>query len=232
MSSEREPKQRWLSEEEAELWAYVMRDANSLRRKRRMAAKKSAVNGQQAAPLTNGAQVSSSSPVANAGASAHPGKTPPAAASNGVKRAVPVAPTPSSKSPAPVPPAPPPLANFDWRHAKRLSKGHDDIEARLDLHGRRQHEAYAALRAFLYSCRSRGFRNVLVITGKGGRREDLAQDDDSGACYYGEGRGVLRRLAPEWLREPEFRQMVVSYTESHQRHGGDGALYIQLRRAK
>jgi DNA-nicking Smr family endonuclease len=225
MSREREPKQRWLSEEEAELWAYVMRDANSLRRKRRQAAKKSAVNGQQAAaPLMNGA------PVADARTNGRLGKAPPSVANPAVK------PAPNSshapKSHAPVPPPPPPLANFDWRCAKRLSKGRDDIEARLDLHGRRQHEAYAALRAFLYSCWSRGFRNVLVITGKGGRPMDLARDDYDGGYFYGEERGVLRRLAPQWLREPEFRQMVVSYTESHAKHGGDGALYIQLRRMK
>jgi len=66
---------------------------------------------------------------------------------------------------------------------------------------------------------------VLVITGKGGR-----QFDDPDGRRFSEERGVLRRLVPEWLREPALRQMVVSFTESHERHGGEGALYIKLRR--
>jgi DNA-nicking Smr family endonuclease len=223
MATEKAPRQRWLSEEEAELWAYVMRDASNLRRKRRKAAQKSAVNGEQAAPLACAVQATPSTPVPDARtAKATPTPKPVLNSTS----------APKSQSPLLTPASPPPLANFDWRHARRLSNGRDDIEARLDLHGRRQHEAYAALRAFLYSCRSRGFRNVLVITGKGGRREDLERDNYNGGYFYGEERGVLRRLAPEWLREPEFRLMVVSYTESHERHGGDGALYIKLRRPR
>jgi DNA-nicking Smr family endonuclease len=35
---------------------------------------------------------------------------------------------------------------------------------------------------------------------------------------------------PMWLAEPDMRALVVSYTTAHARHGGEGALYIQLRR--
>ena len=41
---------------------------------------------------------------------------------------------------------------------------------RIDLHGMRQHEAHARLRAFLLGAHAEGHRTVLVITGKGGER--------------------------------------------------------------
>ncbi|MEC9368442.1 MAG: Smr/MutS family protein [Pseudomonadota bacterium] len=122
------------------------------------------------------------------------------------------------------PPAPPPLNRFDAREQRRLATGRSDIDARIDLHGMRQREAHSALRAFLLRSQQRGHRTVLVITGKGAPRgtQDLAP---------GEGRGVLRRAVPLWLEEPELRQVVVSHTAAHIRHGGDGALYVRLRKA-
>lgn len=222
MAVEREEGQRRLTEEEAELWAYVTRDAAALKRRRR----------RPGAPPAGDRRSPGAPPETSAIPPAAPALRPPPAAPG---QTSPVE-TPPSR-----PPSPPPLSHFDWRHARRLANGREDIEARLDLHGRRQHEAYLALRAFLQSCRARGFRNVLVITGKGGRGSNGDERHAHGGHVHGghgrhgslgEDRGVLRRLAPQWLREPEFRQMVVSYTESHARHGGEGALYIKLRREK
>ena len=45
-------------------------------------------------------------------------------------------------------------------------------------------------------------------------------------------RGVLRRNVPRWLAEPELRAIVVSYTPAASAHGGEGALYVQLRRRR
>ncbi len=100
----------------------------------------------------------------------------------------------------------------------RVARGKEAIEARLDLHGLTQSEAHAALTRFLRSASARGVRLVLVITGKG-RRSD------------GEG-GVLRRQVPHWLRLPEFRTFVIGFEDAHISHGGEGALYVRLRRAR
>lgn len=128
--------------------------------------------------------------------------------------------TPSRPQPSPPePPEPPPLGGFDRREAKQLGTGRLGIEARIDLHGMRQREAHAALRAFLARAHGRGQRHVLVITGKGG-----ARTPESGEP------GVLRREVPRWLGEPAFRQWVVSYTRAAPRHGGEGALYVRLRK--
>ena len=120
------------------------------------------------------------------------------------------------------PPATPPVATFERKEVRRLGSGRTSVDARIDLHGMRQREAHGSLRAFLAKAQSRGHKHVLVITGKGGRTE---QD----GSYE---RGVLNREVPRWLSEPEFRQWVVSFTTASKRHGGEGALYVRLRRLK
>lgn len=128
---------------------------------------------------------------------------------------------------AAAPPRPPasapalPAGNFDRREARALGSGRAGIDARIDLHGMRQREAHGALKAFLAQAQARGHKHVLVITGKGGKREHDGSFE----------RGVLNREAPRWLSEPEFRSWVVSFTPAHKRHGGDGALYVRLRKS-
>lgn len=123
----------------------------------------------------------------------------------------------SVAKPALQPPGPPPLAAYDRGEARAVASGRREIDAKIDLHGMRQREAHHALSNFLFNAQVRGYRHVLVITGKGA------------GARPGE-RGVLNREVPRWLNEPEFRQIVVGYTVSHKRHGGEGALYVRLRR--
>lgn len=133
-------------------------------------------------------------------------------------------------SPAKAPkslPASPPIDTFDHRHKRKLSRNIEAIDSRIDLHGMRQSEAFPALRRFLFACAARGDRNVLVITGKGTRAEIERIRD-----FTAEERGVLRRLVPQWFGEPELRSLVISYTTAGPRHGGDGALYVRLRKLK
>ena len=66
---------------------------------------------------------------------------------------------------------------------------------------------------------------VLVITGKGA-------DGLGDWPTHGRQRGVLRRVVPLWLEEPELRGIVIGYAAAGVRHGGEGALYIRLRRAR
>lgn len=87
------------------------------------------------------------------------------------------------------------------------------ISARIDLHGLDQDRARNTLETFLRRAQDQGARSVLVITGKGSR-----------------GEGVLRRYAPEWLAAPALRGVVAGVSEAHRRHGGEGALYVALKR--
>jgi DNA-nicking Smr family endonuclease len=121
-------------------------------------------------------------------------------------------------SKTPQPKAQPPLMPIERRLKQRLARGTVEIDARLDLHGRTQSEAHAVLLRFLHRAQGDGARTVLVNTGKGG---DLA-----------EGRGVLKRQVPFWLALPEFRSYVLGVETAHMAHGGEGALYVRLRRTR
>lgn len=159
--------------------------------------------------------------------------------SKGLQASMPPAPA-SKLKPAMLPAAPPPpaaakkqppLADFDTKRARKLRTGQVDIDARIDLHGMRQSEAYTALRGFLHACHRKGHSVVLVITGKGappGAKPEGAWGDHMGRSE----RGVLRRNVPQWLAEPELRAIVVSFTSASIRHGGDGAIYVHLRRLR
>lgn len=139
---------------------------------------------------------------------------------------------PAKLAPAPPPktsPAKPPAAPFEAKRAKRLRRGHLDIEARLDLHGMRQAEAHRALRGFILSAQARGLRHVKVITGKG-RSSD---PEDRPFDLHGPDRpGILKRLVPAWLGEPDLAAVVVSFTGAGRLHGGEGAIYVHLRRSR
>ena len=103
--------------------------------------------------------------------------------------------------------------DIEPRRKHRIAKERDPIGARIDLHGMTQDRARAALQSFLRRSWDEGYRAVLVITGKGSR-----------------GDGVLRRQTPEWLAEPALREIVAGISEAHRRHGGEGALYVALKR--
>jgi DNA-nicking Smr family endonuclease len=115
-------------------------------------------------------------------------------------------------------PKPPPLLPgpaLDRKSRRRLSRGREDVDDRLDLHGLNQAAAFHALIGFLRAAQADGNRLVLVITGKG-RSE------------YGDS-GVLRSAVPKWLTGPEFQRLVAGVEEAGRRHGGGGALYVRVR---
>jgi DNA-nicking Smr family endonuclease len=116
----------------------------------------------------------------------------------------------------------PPLVPLDRRTKQRVARGRDTIDARIDLHGMTQRQAHAALLGFLRQAQAESAKVVLVVTGKGG----ASQAPDRGE------RGVLRRQVPMWLELPEFRHLIVGFGEAHTSHGGQGALYLRLRRAR
>ena len=139
------------------------------------------------------------------------------------------APSPRTPAHRQVPSSPPPpkparalpLGSIDRRTRQRIARGTQPIDARIDLHGRTQREAHKRLLGFLRRAQADGARIVLVITGKGGSGDDVARE-----------RGVLRRQVPLWLGLPEFRAYVLAVEPAHVGHGGEGALYVRLRRAR
>jgi DNA-nicking Smr family endonuclease len=132
------------------------------------------------------------------------------------------APAPARPLRRPPSPTPPPLAPLGRRLRQRIARSTEPIRDRIDLHGLTQAEAHDALLAFLRLAQGRGCGLVLVITGKGARADFGAGGD----------RGILRRLVPHWLALPAFRDLIVGFEVAHPVHGGEGALYVRLRRRR
>ena len=150
---------------------------------------------------------------------AKPAVLPDAEMPAGAKAAATPRPPQSVKIPLAPKPEAPPLAPLGRRERSQLSRGRKEIEARLDLHGMTQIRAHRALSGFLQRAQNDGLTFVLVITGKG----KIGAESE---------RGVLRRQVPQWLSLPEFRSLVVGFEEAHIGHGGEGALYVRMRRVK
>ena len=124
---------------------------------------------------------------------------------------------PSSK----VAETPPPIRHtarqpqaIEPRRRHRLAVEREALQGRVDLHGLDQDRARSVLTDFVLRGHAEGRRSILVITGK---------------CAL--GNGVLRRRVPEWLSAPPLQGLIAGLSEAHRRHGGEGALYVALKRA-
>jgi DNA-nicking Smr family endonuclease len=216
-----------LSDEDVRLWELMKQRLEPLRN-----AKRRVGNGDPAAQmpvLANAASGLATAPE-KAGKLAKPMARP--------RRTEPVQPpavAPIARKTSFVPAVSPSSTPIEKRKSRQLAKGQRPIEAVLDLHGMRQREAHASLRRFIATSHASGCKFVKVITGKGARlSSDDARDrpfDAPGSGDHGEGeRGVLKRLVPEWLREPGIGALVVGFSSAGRGHGGAGALYVELRR--
>ena len=127
--------------------------------------------------------------------------------------------------PAPPPRAPsmPPLTSMDRRMLRKVKRGRQSVDGVLDLHGLSQAAAHQALGAFLFRKQHEGASLVIIITGKGAA---------GGFDHPDRERGVLRRVVPHWLRLPDLRPIVLGFETAAAHHGGDGALYVRLRRGR
>jgi len=123
--------------------------------------------------------------------------------------------TRASSSPLPLPLDR--FAGIDRASAERLKRGLHKIEATLDLHQMTQAEAHRAVSVFIAASHAAGRRCVLVITGRG---------------LGSSGPGVLKKSVPRWLEEPELRRRILAIAPAQPRHGGSGAAYVLLRRAR
>jgi DNA-nicking Smr family endonuclease len=125
-----------------------------------------------------------------------------------------------SRHPAPAPTAPtPPRAHplgapLDGTWDRQISRGRIVPDRIIDLHGHTLADAHSRLAAAIHA--GDGARVILVITGKG-RPDRPAR---------------IRAELMHWLERPDMRAAVASVRAAHPRHGGSGAFYLILRRAK
>jgi len=131
------------------------------------------------------------------------------------------------------------LPLMDSKDRKKIERGFVKMEARLDLHGFDSARAHALLLQFISHAAMNGKKHVLIITGKGssfkneyGKNGQLRQKElRRGEETVRQG-GVLRQSVPLWLETAPFRPYVSAVEEAARHHGGEGALYVRLRRQK
>ncbi|WP_293450457.1 Smr/MutS family protein [Planktotalea sp.] len=117
------------------------------------------------------------------------------------------------------------VLQMDAKSYKTMQRGKIKPEGRIDLHGMTVAEAHPALISFILMSQASGKRLVLVITGKGGKRAEPG-------TFTPQRMGALKRQVPMWLTMSPVSSAILQVTESHIRHGGAGAYYVYLRRAR
>lgn len=112
---------------------------------------------------------------------------------------------------------------LDGSWDKRLSKGDVAPDITIDLHGETLATAHARLNRGLDAAIRRGDRTILLITGR------PAVDNPR---LPPTSRGVIRASVTDWLSVSAYADRIAAIRNAHPRHGGAGALYIILRRAR
>lgn len=133
---------------------------------------------------------------------------------------------PRPRAMAAPPPTPPkniaaPDRGLDSHWDRRLKSGALQPELTLDLHGHTLDSAYDRLMSGVAQARAMGVRTILLVTGK--PRPVAAAD-------RAERRGAIRAKVLDWLAASSHHSAIAAVRRAHQRHGGDGALYIVLKR--
>lgn len=113
--------------------------------------------------------------------------------------------------------------NLDSHWDRRLKAGDIAPDLALDLHDHGMDAAYSRLIGGMEQARGMGARVVLVITGRP-RPVDAADRATS--------RGVIRAKILDWLAASEHGDAIAAIRKAHRRHGGEGALYVVLRRER
>lgn len=103
----------------------------------------------------------------------------------------------------------------DKRTHEKFREGRMELDGTIDLHGLTLPDAHNAFAKFIRSHIKQKSRMLLVITGKGKG-----------------GEGVIRASLPSWIDEVDIHHDVLKFAPASAKHGGGGAFYILLRRAR
>lgn len=112
---------------------------------------------------------------------------------------------------------------LDSHWERKFARGGIAPDFTLDLHGLTLEQAHARLESGLTQARAMGARVVLVIAGKPRPAE---------AADRGERRGAIRAKLLDWLAAGPHAPDIAAVRGAHRRHGGEGALYLVLRRGR
>jgi len=137
----------------------------------------------------------------------------------GIPPTVPPAPARPARPRAYVPPPHPEDATLDGGWDRRARGGRLEPDRVIDLHGHGVEEAHRLVEHCVRNAAVDGARVVLIVTGKGSRGPE-------------DRRGVIRASLADWLQLSRLRPLIAAMRPAHPRHGGAGAFYVILRRAR
>ena len=184
---------RRLSPEERALWQKLARTVTPLRRTR-------------------------ATPVMMEGSEAE--AAPPSEPTKRIKGRVPPLRAPQ---PVPEPPKLTPVPVLDSSWERRIRSGRLVPDHSVDLHGLNLAAAHARLDLLLGEAVARGWRVLLVVTGRPRPAPEPGEP---------RRRGAIRAEIGDWLAHSPHADRIASVRQAHPRHGGAGALYIILRRGE
>lgn len=112
---------------------------------------------------------------------------------------------------------------LDASWERKIARGGLEPDFSLDLHGSTLDQAYSRLMHGLAQARAMGARVVLIVTGKPRPAE---------AADRGQVRGAIRAKIADWLAASDHASDIAAVRSAHRRHGGQGALYVVLKRRR
>ena len=111
---------------------------------------------------------------------------------------------------------------------KELKRGKVKIDRRLDLHGYTLKEANDKFKDEVIKNYNKNKRCMLVITGKGVLNKSNKKEEDTPKLYYGK----IKNSILNWIHDIEIKNLILTYQDAGIEHGGDGAIFIYLRKRK
>ncbi len=109
---------------------------------------------------------------------------------------------------------------LDSHWNRRIDRGGIIPDISIDLHDSSLSSAYARLDRALEQAIAQKLKVVLLVTGKP-RAHDRAS---------GQGRGAIAAVVRDWLAASRHAKGISAVRNAHPKHGGNGALYIVLKR--
>ena len=95
---------------------------------------------------------------------------------------------------------------------------------KLDLHGSSLAESNEMVKKFINECFNRGYKKLLIVTGKGLRSKSYYNP------HVSDKLSVLRYSVPEFIRTDEnLNSKIKRISKAEIKDGGDGAIYIFLK---
>jgi dsDNA-specific endonuclease/ATPase MutS2 len=101
---------------------------------------------------------------------------------------------------------------LDSKIKKQIKSNRLSFDAVIDLHGKKEVQAYETIKNFIKDCYFNDLKNIIIVTGKGPKN-----------------RGKLKLKTPLWLKSEDLSKYVVGFETMPHNKGGEGALFVRLK---